>query len=289
MRTPDTIAPTPEAPRITPRTSASPPSSLRTMNGSSTSNGPRNSSSVSAADSSVAPQPRLRAHEPRPLADVLEDRRPRVLARHGQGPHQSDADHRDHEGARVDGEGSAGSQCRHQQAADRRACEAERDGLRELLERVRLDQEPLRDHVRHDGLEVGGEDRLAHAVEDGEGDHVPQLDDAGEREDGDRRDRDRPDRVTGDHQPPPVEAVAEHAADEQEDDHRQRPRDAHGGERRGDVREVVDLPGEGNDVDAVAEERDRRPAEQQREVADPQRAQDPDAALADRSGRRLDR
>ena len=73
---------------------------------------------------------------------------------------------------------------------------------------------------------------------------------------------------------------------EDEEDERQRPGDADDGERRGRVRELVRLPGDRDQVDAVAEKRHGHPGPEQREVAlreRPQNARSPEPGAA--SGR----
>ena len=87
----------------------------------------------------------------------------------------------------------------------------------------------------------------------------------------------RAERVRGDHHPAPVEPVADHTADQQEDDLRQRHRDADDRERGRDVRELVDLPRERHEEDAVADQRRGHPGPQQPEVPMPERSEDPDA------------
>ena len=86
------------------------------------------------------------------------------------------------------------------------------------------------------------------------------------------------DDVGGDHHAAAVEAVADHAAQEQEGDGRHRHRDPDERQRRGRVGQRVDLPRHRDEEDAVAEQRDAHPAPQQAEVAMAQRRQQADAA-----------
>ena len=68
--------------------------------------------------------------------------------------------------------------------------------------------------------------------------------------------------------PAPLEPVGDHAADQDEDADRKRPGHADQRERRRRVRELVNLPRERYDVDAVAGEGHGRAGPEQREVPD---------------------
>ena len=80
---------------------------------------------------------------------------------------------------------------------------------------------------------------------------MPELDRAGKREDGDGGGGNPADYVGGDHDAAPLEPVGDDASDEDEEGEQGVPRqpDQREGGRR--VRELVDLPGEGDDVHAV--------------------------------------
>ena len=96
--------------------------------------------------------------------------------------------------------------------------------------------------------------------------------------------RRRPGQVRADHDPPPLEAVARHPS-EQEEDRRHGHRDADDGHRRGRVGELVDLPRHGDEERAVAEQRDAHrhpePAEpRSRRAAAPTRAMPPGLSSA---------
>ena len=96
--------------------------------------------------------------------------------------------------------------------------------------------------------------------------HVPELERAGEREDGDHADCQPARDVRGEHQAAAVEAVAHDAAQQQEGERRHGHGDADHRERRRRVGERVDLPRQRDDEDAVSQQRDAHPAPQQPEV-----------------------
>ena len=96
----------------------------------------------------------------------------------------------------------------------------------------------------------------------------------------DRADGEAAHDVGGEHHPAAIEAVADHAAEQQEDDRRHGHRDADDGQRGRRVRERVDLPRHRDQEDAVAEQRDAHAAPQQAEVAVAQRDEQADAAEA---------
>ena len=156
----------------------------------------------------------------------------------------------------------------------------ERHGERpdELPERVRFDEQLGRDDARHDRRERRSEQRLTHAVDDDQPDEQRDREFAGDGEHADRTDRQESQDVAGDHQVTAVDAVRQHAGTQQQDDLRERPRDPDGRERGGRVRQLVDLPRDGDDVDAVADHRDGHPDPQPREIADRERLEDADPA-----------
>ena len=103
---------------------------------------------------------------------------------------------------------------------------------------------------------------------------VPQLRDAGEHHGRQDTDHDGPDRVADEHQRARREAVAERAADEHEDRARDAGDHEHGAERQPGAGELEREPGQRDEVELVAEDRDRLAAEQDAEVAQPQRAEE---------------
>ncbi len=70
----------------------------------------------------------------------------------------------------------------------------------------------------------------------------------------------RPHQVGADHQPAAVVAIAEDAAEQEEQDERDRPGNPHHRERGRHVADLVDLPGQCDREEAVAEQRDDGPA-----------------------------
>ncbi len=144
----------------------------------------------------------------------------------------------------------------------------------ELLQGVGLDELLARQDVRHDRRHRGPEERLARRVHDDAGDQVPELQLIGHGEHADQRQDRGADDVGGDHHAPALEVVADHAAAEQEQRHPDRPGQADERERRGHVRQLVDLPRDRDEVDAVADQRDDESAPQQGEVALAQWTQD---------------
>jgi hypothetical protein len=108
---------------------------------------------------------------------------------------------------------------------------------------------------------------------------VPELDRAGEREDADDRDGKSAHEVGGDHDPAALDAIRHDSAEQNEEGKRKRPGQADDRERRGRVGEVVDLPGEGDEVDPVADERDGHACPEEGEIPDPQGGGDPAHSL----------
>ena len=130
----------------------------------------------------------------------------------------------------------------------------------------------LRQQVGHDGVERRAEERGAGAVEGHQHQHVPQLERAGQRQHRHHPDGQPAHDVGRDQHPAAVEAVGDHAAEQQQHDRRHGHRDAHHRERGGRVRDRVHLPRHRDQEHAVADQRDGLPAPQQREVAVAQRA-----------------
>jgi hypothetical protein len=98
---------------------------------------------------------------------------------------------------------------------------------------------------------------------------VPQLERLGHREHADRSDRGASDPVREHQHDPALEAVADRAAEQQEQHLWEHPGDTDDRKRRGRVGERVDLPGDRDRVETVAEERHGHPGPKEREVADP--------------------
>jgi len=194
--------------------------------------------------------------------------------------HQRDRERGQDERARVERERCAGAERRHGQPADRGAGQGHHEGADELVERVRLHEHSLRDDLRHCRVERRAEEGVSRPEDDREQEEMPELEHSGERQHGDDGHRERANEVGRDHDPPPVEAVADHPADEQERRHREGPRDADQRKRRRRVGDLVHLPRDGDDVDAVAEERHGRAGPEQRKVPDRQGAQDLHVAQA---------
>ena len=274
------MAPRPAAAKTRPRSRALPPISFFTTYGSSTSNGPSQTSRKSAAASSVPhshTSERTKANPSR-----MSDRIPAGGPVRGAGrdrPHQREHRHRDDERSRVEQEDGADADGVHQQAAEGRPHELHGEGPYEPVDRVRLHEQVLGDEVRDGGTECGRKQGVACPVESREGVEVPELERARDREHAHRADRDGTDDVREDHHAAAVETVGDHAAEEQEDDHRGRPGEADEGERGRAVGQLVDLPGHGDDEDAVADERHGHPRPQKAEVADRERTQDAEAAF----------
>jgi hypothetical protein len=81
--------------------------------------------------------------------------------------------------------------------------------------------------------------------------------------------------VREDHHPPTVDPIRDDAAEEHEHDDGDRPRDSDGPERRRGIGQLVHLPGDRDEVDAVAEERERHRDEEEGEIPDAKRCEDP--------------
>ena len=96
---------------------------------------------------------------------------------------------------------------------------------------------------------------------------MPQLEDAEQREDPDAADRGRADEIGHDHETAAVVSVRKDTADEQEDHHRQCPRDPHDREGGRDIADLVDLPRQGDVEEAIAEQRDGGAGREEGEVA----------------------
>src|SRR5439155_2924478 len=84
--------------------------------------------------------------------------------------------------------------------------------------------------------------------------------------------------VGGDHQSATLQAVGEDAGDHDEQHVRQGHREEDDRERGRGVGELVGLPRQRDEKDAVAQEGHGHPGPEERKVADPERPQDPEAA-----------
>ncbi len=191
--------------------------------------------------------------------------------------HEPDADggHGEREG--VGEEGHAHAE-RDEDASQQRADDHHRDGPHDLADGVGFHQEVFRNDGGDDRQEGGTEQRLPHAEDRHERHEDGNGEGAFEREQTDRTDRREADHVAGDHQVSPVHAIGERTRREQQQQLRERPRDADRGERgRRRVHLPVDLPGHRDHIDAVADQRDRHAGPEEPEIADPERTEDPDA------------
>ena len=96
--------------------------------------------------------------------------------------HRQDRCSRHREGRRIERERGAHSHGIDQQSADRRPGKAQHRRAHELVERVRLGELLLGQHLRRDRVERRAEERGRGAVAGDERDHVPQLERAGQRQ-----------------------------------------------------------------------------------------------------------
>jgi hypothetical protein len=169
---------------------------------------------------------------------------------------------------------------RHDPAAERRPEQHEAEGPDELVESVGLQKELARDDLRDDRRERRAEERLACPEDGRHDDEVPELHHAGDGEGADDSDGEGPHEVGCDHDPSALDAIRDDAAQQDEERQGQGPRDADDGERGGRTREVVDLPGQGYEIDPVPHERDRHSRPEECEVPDPQHRGDPEGSAA---------
>jgi hypothetical protein len=216
------------------------------------------------------------AHEAESLTEVGH-RRARLLAAAVDAEdsrHERDRERRQDKRACVECKRCARAERGDGQTSDRGPGQGHHERADELVERVRLHEHSLRDDLRHGRVERRAEEGVPRSEDDREQEEMPELEHSCEREHRDDGYRERANEVGRDHDPPAVDAVAHHAADEQERRHRQGPCDAdqrEGGRRVGDL---IDLPCDRHDVDAVAEKRHGRAGPEQRKVPDRQGAQD---------------
>ena len=124
-----------------------------------------------------------------------------------------------------------------------------------------------------DRRERGAEERLTEAEHRGQRNQMPELERARQGECRDRRRRPGPDDVGRDHDAAAFEPVRDHAPDQHEEPERKRPGQPDQRQRRRRVRELVHLPCNRHDIDPVPDQRDQRAGPEQREVPDPERAE----------------
>ena len=176
---------------------------------------------------------------------------------------------------RVEQERGACTERRHDHAADGGADEPDRERPHEPLQRVRLEDQVVGDEVRDDRGEGRPEQRAADSEDRGEDEEVPQLQLADDCEHTDDSDGKPAQDVGRQQHAAPLQPVGDRSAEQHEGDLRHRQADADDRERGGRVGELVDLPGDRDEVDPVPEQGDREPAPEQAKVADPERLEDP--------------
>ena len=197
--------------------------------------------------------------------------------RHGPRAHGQESRERDEERAGVGQERCPWPHRRDDEASECRPDEPRR-GTDEVVERVRLDELGRRNDLRDDRRERRPEDCIADREQHDEGEHVPELERAHDRQGTDRADGRRADEVGRHHHPAALDPVGEHAAEDHQDELRDDPRDAHERHRRRTVVELEHLPGDRDVVHPVPQQRDRHPRPEQREVAQTERSEHLDAA-----------
>jgi len=131
-------------------------------------------------------------------------------------------------------------------------------------ERVRLDEQVSWHDRGHDRREGWLEDGLPDPIDDDEPHDERDGQPSGDGQGADRRDRGTADHVAGDHQLAPVEPIRQGTGEEHQQHLGQRPGHADERQRRWVVGKLIDLPGDGDDVDAVSDHRDGHPRPQER-------------------------
>jgi cytidylate kinase len=217
------------------------------------------------------PQPGLAAHERRGLTDLHAQRVRVAVAHRDAGAHDREAADGHGEGGRVDQQRAAGGDERHDRAAERRTRQAQRDRPQRRRQRVGLDERVLGDQLRDDRAHRGAAQPFAGAEDEAQQHHVPDLEDAAERQRAGEADGHEPEGVGHQQLAALVVAVGEHAAEQQEAHHPQRPRQPDERQRRRAATEVQHRKRERYEVDAVAEHRHQRAGPEQPEVSLPQR------------------
>jgi hypothetical protein len=167
------------------------------------------------------PEPRLATHERRSLAHLCEQRLVPALVRGNPCAHRQQAGHRDREGRRIDQQRAAGVQQRDGDPAERRPRQAQRDRPQRALQRVGLHQQRPGHQLGDDRPHRRPRQPFTGAEDETEGDHVPDLQHAGEREPAGGPDRHEPQRVGDQQLAALVIAVGQQAARQQEADHPQ--------------------------------------------------------------------
>ena len=124
-----------------------------------------------------------------------------------------------------------------------------------------------RDEVRNDRTGSRPLECLADAKEERDHEDVPERDRLGQREHPEQRDAGSAQDAGGDQHLPPLEAVGDDAADEHEGDDRDRLRHTDHGQGGRRVPQVEDLPGDRDEEEAVADERNGPADPEQRKVA----------------------
>jgi hypothetical protein len=150
-----------------------------------------------------------------------------------------------------------------------------------------LHEQILREHLRDDGGVGGIEERVPDPVHRDQHPDVPELELARDRQHAHHADRHGAEDVGEDHQQPPVDAVGDDAGEEDGRDLGEEP--GHADDREGGrrVRDVVDLPGERDRVDAVTERRNGHSRPQEPEIANAKRAKNPDCQWASSRARNI--
>jgi hypothetical protein len=226
------------------------------------------------------PEPRTSADEGEALPEVAEQRRPLVAGEQGARAQKREHDGGDRECPRVEEERFPWPEGCDDPPAEGWAEQHESERTNELIERVRLQEKLTRDDLGHDRRERRAEERVAGPEHSRHHDEVPELDRARQGEDPDDGDGQSPHQVGGDHDSATLDAIGDDPAEQDEDAKRQGPGQTDDREGRGRVREVVDLPGERDEIDPVADERDGHARPEESEVPDPQSGGDPDRGRA---------
>ena len=191
--------------------------------------------------------------------------------------------HEGHEGGRyeeaggVDQEGPSRAGGGHHQAAEGRTDEPHGQRPDQALQRVGLGQLLFGEQVGDDGGGGRVEEGVPEPDEPYQDHDVPDLQDPGQRQQAQQADGRGPDQVGSDQQAAAVVSVAEDPAHQDEHDEWQGPGQPNHGHGGRDVADLVHLPGQCDEEEAVAQERDERTRGQEGEVALRERLEDADA------------
>lgn len=194
--------------------------------------------------------------------------------RGGPGSQQRDRDRPDEERGCVEEKGRAGAERRDHDSPKRGTGEPKYERIDREQRGVRLHEQVGRNELRHDRTERRARERLPEAEEDRHRADVPQLQVARDREDANGAGRECPRQVGDDDHFPALDPIRRDPTEENERDDRDRLQRSHESHRRGGVGELVDLPRQGDDHDAVAEERDGARGPVEGEVPHPERRQE---------------